>query len=204
MPIISSLGADARRAYGVGGVIATRVGPLTISTYSPGTRVNGWNGGPGTQYSVGFINPVSIAYNVVSKYYSANSGGTTFAYNRGVAFINPYSTISNTTLNTWGYDTGEVVRATDIAFISGSGAVDTNVTFYYARVQNGATSVASFTGLTGIYTANGPGSGFNSWSYSGSIAIPDPGINEMIFIVCLASSGFDSTSLGFSCIQYTV
>lgn len=206
MPLLSTLGADTQRAYGVGGVIATSIGTQTAYTYTPGVSAGGGGptGQPGTQYSTTGGNAVRLSYACISRTWSADSGGTNFSWNRSLAFIHPYSTISAATLDSWGLLNTDVVRATDIRFISASGAVDTNVTFYHAKLQNGSTNVGSYTNLTGIYTGDGPGSGRQGFSYSGSIALPNPDVNEMIFLLVYSASGYQTTTIGFSFTQWTV
>lgn len=205
-PLLSTLGADAKSAYGVGGITATNIGTLSFSASTAGVSAGGGGptGQPGTQYKVNGSVSTRLSYATATRTWSADEGTTNFAWTRSVAFINPYSAISDETLENWGFLKTDVVRATDIGLTSAAGAVDTNVYFYYAKITNGAPNISYYSNVTQLANGQGEGKGRQGFSWSGFASIPNPGVNEMYCIFITSGSGYQTTTLGFRCTQWSI
>jgi hypothetical protein len=205
-PLLSTLGADAKSAYGVGGITATNIGTLSFSAYTAGVSAGGGGptGQPGTQYKVNGSVSTRLSYATATRTWSADSGTTNFAWTRSVAFINPYSAISNETLDNWGFLNTDVVRATDIGLTRAVGAVDGTVWFYYAKITNGAPNISYYSNVIELTRGVGDGPGRQGFEWNGFASIPNPGVDEMYCVFVFSDSGYQTTTLNFRCTQWSI
>ena len=207
MPIISTLGAATARAYGFEGRIANSIGTVTQSATASGVGSSGRGpaAAPGNQYAIGGGNAASVNFAPISTTYIASStGGYQYAFSRAIAFISPYSSISDATLNSWGFAPTDVVRATDIFLTSGYATLDDFSQWGYAINENGQTNISTYTSQTGLVSISDPSSGRNYHSFSGSYAVPNPTENQLIFMYYYDNLGANSIGITTQCTGYTI
>lgn len=184
MVTLNTFGASAARGFGFEGATATSTGTQTISGTCSGIYASGGgpNCAPGYQYAIGGGNAARVGIAPMSTTYQGDSSSTAWRWSRGFAFIHPYSTITEATLNSWGYLLSQTPRATDIRLTYMYLTLDNNYQVGYAKVTDGSTNIASYTGSTTILQFSDPGQGRSDHSYSGSLAVPNPAQNELVFM----------------------
>lgn len=187
----------------------TATANFAVSASNPGVR----RSGRGPRSSPGYISNTAGVRNgyydycpAARRWYSPayTYGAETYAYswNRALAFVHPYTNITAATTNSWGFDAGDVIRATDIIFVSVGMTVDDYAAYGYSKMNNGVASIASAFGAVRMGYFTDPAGERHAKSATVNYAIPDPGVNELIFVWQNDNLGTNSTTFNMKCTSY--
>lgn len=189
------------------GRLSPSASKTTVSAYSSGVYF-GSDPGTGPEQQPGYIYNttqsasayVGIAY--CSQYYQSvaqQSQGGNDAYDRTLAFCHPYTTISDAQFAAWGFAPTQVMRATGIALTY----INVHVNAYFVvgyAIMTAGSALGSYSNQTALQSVSDPSYDRNWRSWSGSVAVPDPATNQVIFIYSADSIGTDSRTIQ---LQYT-
>lgn len=194
---------------GIAGTPIKYTAPVIVTATSTGViaSASGPAGTPGQQPNNLGAGGVSLDYAPVTRYWTASStGGTEFAWNKGLGFKALGSNITNAELNRWGFSAADVPYASDISLTSFSANVNREFTIGYAVVQHGATSIAQSRFVTlamlsdlapdrNARSSDNPYSDGSTPYGKGPWTIPTPGPNEFVYFWVSDDSGSDTRSI---------
>jgi lysophospholipase L1-like esterase len=159
----------------------------SLTVTAPGVPDPGTSRGPspvpGRQYNVSETSYVeSGAWAPISRHWIANeTGGREYSWSRALVFKHPNSTISNSELEEWGFDAGDVIAARDIILYRVQTTCDYYVGWGYSIMDKGMTSIVDARdNLELINVIHVPG-GRGTYDQYPNVQISDPGINEIIY-----------------------
>lgn len=176
-------------------------GPVTVSVTTPGYAmpeesltatspgVPGIDFGPsmvpGRQFDVSGTSYVDLgSWAPVSRYWTAAETGTSaFSWSRALAFKNSSSLITNQELESWGFDSADVISARDIILYR----VQTRCLYLqswgYGIMDKGMTNIANARNITQVFSIeNIPPSERSTFDEYPNVLLPDPGPNELLYI----------------------
>ena len=191
--------------------------PQTIYATSPGVGTGGGGprGNPGTQYSTSNGNAASSNYAPVSKYWVASStSDSSFAWSRALAFVSSQTTVTQSEMQSWGFDPSDVASVSRITLDSFSAGVDTSFSVGWATIAHGSSNIASAGNFTLVAdlsdsipdrhfrsSDNNPYSSGTSPYGLGPWNIPIPDVNHLLYIWVQDGSGSDTRTIT---VTYTV